>query len=253
MRRKSRRIAICAGLAVASAVSAGFLSNVHFFQLVNLKAQDTHFLLRNWISPHAVPISNIILLTIDQESLDTFPEVQLFWHPYYAEAIKAAASAGAKVLALDVAFGVPVDKWEPNHDGLLVEAVSSAVPVMPTICGFVDGTTAWTVPINMLAPALGLNAFVNLTDDPDDFIRQQELIEEPDAKSPPGTPLTRGMALRTVEKYLGEDAQLRDGHLFLKGREIPITADRRITINYAGRAHTVPCLARQVHRSLPRR
>ena len=82
MRRKWRRIAICTALAVASAMSAGFLSRVHFFQLVNLKAQDTHFLLRNWISPHAVPLSNIVLLTIDQEALDKFPEVLLFWHPY---------------------------------------------------------------------------------------------------------------------------------------------------------------------------
>src|SRR4051812_45578760 len=108
MRRKWRRSAICAGLAAASAMSAWFVSGTQFFQLVNLKAQDTHFLLRSWISPRAVTVSNIVLLTIDQYSLDRFPEVQLFWHPYYAEAIKASAAAGAKVLVLDVAFGVPV-------------------------------------------------------------------------------------------------------------------------------------------------
>src|SRR5690349_14690652 len=139
MRRKWRRIAVCSLLAVASATSAWLLSGVRFFQIVNLKAQDTHFLLRNWLSPHAVPVSNIVLLTIDQYSLNKFPEVSLFWHPYYAEAIKASASAGAKVLVLDVAFGIPVNKWEPGHDQMLVEAVSNAAPTMPTICGFVPG------------------------------------------------------------------------------------------------------------------
>jgi adenylate cyclase len=240
MRRKWRRTAICAALAAASAISAYFLSSVQFFQLVNLKAQDIHFLLRRWISPNAVPVNNIVLVTIDQYSLDKFPELLPFWHPYYAEAIKASAAAGAKVLVLDVAFGVPVNKWEPNHDQMLVEAISGAAAVMPTVCAYVPNATGWTVPINMLAPALGLSAFANLTDDPDDFIREQELLEDPDPKAPAGTPIARGMALRAAEKYLGEDAQYRDGRLYLKGREIPISADRRITINYAGPARTIP-------------
>jgi adenylate cyclase len=221
-------------------MSAWFLTDVRFFQIVNLKAQDTHFLLRNWISPHAVRVSNIIILTIDQYSLNKFPEVELFWHPYYAEAIKASAESGARVLVLDVAFGVPVNKWQPNYDQMIVEAVTNAAPTMPTVCGFVPGATDWTVPINMLAPALGLSAYANLTDDPDDFIRDQELLEKPDPKAPPNTFLARGMALRAVEKYVQEDAQYRDGRLYLKDREIPITPDRRITINYAGRANTIP-------------
>ena len=151
MGRKWRRIGICAAIAAASAMCAFFLSRVQFFQLVNLKARDVHFLLRNELSPHAVPISNVILLTIDQKTLNTFPEVELFWHPYYAEAIKASAAAGARVFVLDKAFGVPVSKWEPNDDQLLVEAVSTTSAVMPTVCAFVPGTTSWPVPLNMLS------------------------------------------------------------------------------------------------------
>lgn len=241
MGRKWRRLAICTALAVASAMSAFFLSRIQFFQLVNLKAQDLHFLLRDKLSPHAIPVSNTVLLTIDKESLNTFPEVELFWHPYYAEAIKASARAGAKVFVLDVAFGVPVSKWEPHHDELLVEAVSNTAAIMPIVCAYVPAATDWPVPINILAPALGLSAMANLTDDPDDFIREQELIEKPDPKAPADASLARSMALRAAEKYFGEDAQLRDGHLYLKGREIPISPDdRTITINYAGPARTIP-------------
>ena len=235
MRRQWTRSAICAGLAAVSTAAAFLMSDVPFFKLITLKTQDTHFLLRSWISPNAVPVSsNIVLLTIDKHALETFPELQLFWHPYYAEAIKAAAAAGAKVMVLDVAFGVPVEKWEPNYDGMLVDAISSTVSVMPTVCAYVPNETAWTVPINMLAPALGLSAYANLTDDPDDFIREQELVMDSQSG------LTRSMALRAAEKYYGEDAVLQGGRLTLKGHDIPISADRRIVINYAGRPKTVP-------------
>ena len=226
MGTKWKRYVICAAIAVASAAFVWCLSGARFFRIINLKAQDTHFLLRHFIAPHAVPISNLVLVTIDQKSLDTFPEVEMFWHPYYAEAIKASAAAGAKVLVLDVAFGVPVSKWEPDHDGMLVDAISRTFKVMPTVCAYVPKGTAWTVPINMLAPALGLSAWANLTDDPDDFIRRQELL------SPDGD--TRGMALMAVEKYTGQDAKFRDNRLYLKGREVPLSEDRSITINYAG-------------------
>jgi class 3 adenylate cyclase/CHASE2 domain-containing sensor protein len=219
---------------MASALCALSLSRVQFFQLVNLKARDLHFLLRAKISPHAVPISNIVLLTIDQKSLDKFPEVQLFWHPYYAEAIKASANAGAKVFVLDVAFGVPVSKWEPNNDRMMVEAVSSTSTTMPTICAFVPGTTSWPVPLNILSSALGLSAMANFWDDPDDFIRQQLMF------APSDSGFVHSMALRAAEKYLGEDAQIRGEHLYLKDREIPISADHTITINYAGPSGTIP-------------
>lgn len=239
MGRKWRRSVICVAIAAVSALTAYFLSTRPFFETVNLKTLDTHFVFRG-----PVPVQNIVLLTIDKTALDTFPEPQPFWHPYYAEAIKAAAAAGAKVLVLDVAFGIPVNKWEPNHDQMLVEAVVAAAPVMPVICAYVPKMTTkqkdWPVPLNMLAPALGLSAYANLTSDPDDFIRDLELLEAPSPDAPPGTPLARSMALRAVEKYFGEDAQLRDGRLELKGRVIPISPERTIKINYAGPAGTVP-------------
>ena len=59
-------------------------------------------------------ISNIVLLIADQKTMDTFPELRIFWHQHYANAIRAAGQAGAKVIGLDLAFGVPVDKWQPG-------------------------------------------------------------------------------------------------------------------------------------------
>jgi adenylate cyclase len=235
MSRRRRHSVIGVAIAAGSALCAFFLSNVSFFQTVNLKAQDAHFVFRG---PR--PVKNIVLLTIDKTSLETFPEVQLFWHPYYAEAIKASARARAKVFVLDVAFGIPVNKWEPDHDQMLAEAVVTAAPSMPVICAYVAPMMGkqqdWPVPLNMLASAMGLSAFPNLTIDSDDFVRRQELFGAPD----PATGVSaKSMALRAAEKFFGEDAQFRDGKVMLKGRTIPVSPDRTITINYAGEAGTI--------------
>jgi adenylate cyclase len=97
----------------------------------------------------------------------------------------------------------------------------------------------FAVPLNMMASAFGLTAFPNLTVDGDDFVRRQELIEAPK----PGVraeSLTRGMALRAAEKFLGKDVEVRDGRLYLAGRQIPTDEGRNVTINYAGPADTFP-------------
>ena len=46
MRRRWRHYAICALIAMASAVAARLLSEMRFFQLLNLKSLDLQFVLR---------------------------------------------------------------------------------------------------------------------------------------------------------------------------------------------------------------
>jgi hypothetical protein len=42
----------------------------------------------------------------------------MFWHPYFAEAIRAAADGGARVFGMGVTFPIPVDRWARDHDRL---------------------------------------------------------------------------------------------------------------------------------------
>jgi adenylate cyclase len=233
MTRKWRHWALCVVLAIGSVLAAWSLDQVSFFQNLNLKAYDAHFVVRNYlVGPPAIP--NIILLTADQKAMDTFPEPQLFWNEHYADAITAAANAGAKVIGLDLAFGIPIDKWVKDADELLGGAVSSS-PV-PVVVGYVErlqsNKASEQIPIDMIAAALGLGAFANLTIDPDDFCRKQELMEAPSAK-PGDPPPERSLAMRIVEKYLGADAELRKGEITLLGHLVP-TQNRAVTINYAG-------------------
>ena len=239
MKRNWQRVGICAAIALGSMAITLLLAQVPFFQLLNLKAQDAHFVLRG-----AVPTQDIVLIGIDDKALNTFPELYSFWHPYYADAIRAAAAAGAKVFVLDVAFAIPVAKYEPNNDSLLAQAFAEASPKMPVVTAFVASAAdqkdaAFAVPLNMMSSAFGTAAYANLTVDPDNFVRRQELIEAPRAGEPTAQ-LTRSMALRAAEKFTGKDAEFHNGNLYLGDRQIPTGGKRDMTINYAGPADTFP-------------
>ena len=243
MKKKWRHWAFCAVLAVGSALGASLLSDVRFFRILNLKAYDAHFIARDFLRGRAA-ISNIVLLTADKKAMDTFPELRVFWNEHYANAIRAAAQAGAKVIALDLAFGVPIDQWQPGADELLAGAISTS-PV-PVVVGYVSelnsNKQSQSIPVNMMAAALGLGAFANVTSDDDDFIRNQELIEAPSA-NPADPPFARSLAMRTVEKYIGTDVQFQKGELVLQGHAVPISPGRSIAINYAGPPNTIPSVS----------
>jgi adenylate cyclase len=233
--RARKRWSVFAAIAVGSVITTLLLSNVRFFQLVHLKAGDLHFLVRG-----KKPTSNVVILAIDQKSLDTFKEPMIFWHPYFAEAIRAAADGGARALGLDWAFPIDVKKWESDNDAVLAQAVAETTGTMPVICAYVPSMNSkqkdWPVPVNMMAAAFNQNGFANLTADSDDFVRNQALIEEPDAAGQ----FNRGLAFRVAEKFRGVDAKIEGGKLVWEGRVIPASASRTITINYAGPPGTFP-------------
>ncbi len=230
--RRWRYLAVLCVIASAGTVSTALLGRTEFFQSIHLKAGDLRFLLRGARQPRG-----IVLLTVDQKTLDEFHEPLMFWHPYYAEAIRAAADAGARVFGLDITFPIPVEKWEPDHDRMLAQAVIEASARMPVVCGYAPSTLnrqeSVPVPLNMAAAALGQFGYVNLQSDPDDFVRKLELIEapgaEPDPRSLREPALQRSFALRLAERYLHTD-----------NVPFPPSPDRSIVINYAGPAGAFP-------------
>jgi adenylate cyclase len=231
--RKLKRWTIIAAIALGSVIATLLLGKVRFFQLVHLKASDFHFLVRG-----KRPTSNVVVIAIDQKSLNTFHELLMFWHPYFAEAIKAAAEGGAKVMGLDWHFTVDIRQYEPSYDQMLAAAYLETVGKMPVICAYMAAMNAndkvWPVPLNMAAGAFNQNAFANLTVDEDDFVRNQVLIEAPDARGE----FNRGLAFRVAEMFRGTDAKVENGHLMWAGRAIPTTPSWNITINYSGPPRT---------------
>ena len=130
-KRNWQRAAICAAIAAGSTVVTLLLANVRFFQLLDLKARDAHIVLRG-----PVPTHDIVLIGIDEKALNSFPEIYTFWQPYYADAIRGAADAGAKVLVLDVAFGIPVASTSRTMTGCW-QAFTYASQKMAVVSAFV--------------------------------------------------------------------------------------------------------------------
>ncbi len=237
MGKRRSQWAICALIVIASATAAQFSDRLSFFRLLHRKSLDVHFIVRG-----QQRVSNIVLILMDQKSIDTFTEPMLFWHPHYAQAIRAASDGGARAMGLDLAFGVNVNKWEKDYDQILAAALTTAS--MPVVCAYVPelitNQTTDPVPLNLAAAGLGLTGFPNLTSDVDDFIRDQEIIETTAANGDPSAPPAHSLALRVAEKYLGADVESSDGRLMLGGHEIPTVRKNTIAINYAGPAGTFP-------------
>ena len=237
MGKRRNQWAICTLIVVASAAAAQFSDRLSFFRLLHRKALDVHFIVRGQQA-----VSNIVLIMMDQKSIDTFTEPILFWHPHYAQAIRAASDGGARAMGLDLAFGVNVDKWEKDYDQMLAGALTAAS--MPVICAYVPelitNQATDPIPINLAAAGLGLVGFPNLTSDVDDFIRDQEIVEAPTANGDPGAQPAHSLALRVAEKYFGADLESSNGRLKLAGQEIPVVRKNTIAINYAGPAGTFP-------------
>src|SRR5258708_6145082 len=235
MKRKWKHWVIYASIALTSATGAWMLSGVGFFQQLNLKTSDTQFILRALIDktfPSLARKANndIVLVVINATTKEAFHQPMIFWNPHFADAIEAAAQGGARVIAIDHAFATPVSEYKPDDDRILAEAVMN--PGVAVVLNYVPEAATQhqenAVPANMMAASLGFAALPNLTAAPDDFIRDQELLAIPD------NPITHMFALRTAEKFLGQDAVFKDNRLTLAGHAIPITPERRITINYAG-------------------
>lgn len=210
-----RMLLAAAGIALATALLAYGLGATRIIHLLHLKSGDLYFVAAQPVAP-----KDIVLIVIDQKSLDRYPEPLLLWHRYYAHAIEAAAGAGAKVLGLDVAFPIPVDQWAPGFDEQMAEAVISTSAQMPVLCGYAASTLSqqrkWPVPMNMAAAALGQTAYVNLRADEDDFIRSIELLE------PEGS---RSMSLAVAERFAGHPLAY---------------PQRNMLIHYVGPAGTFP-------------
>ncbi len=209
------RLAAALVVATLATICAWFAPNLRLVRLLHLKTGDAHVL----AAPTHTP-EDILLLVVDQPTLDRFPEPLMFWHGYYAEAMETAAAHGARVFGLDIVFPIPVEHWVPGLDRRLADAVVTTSRTMPVFCvtppSLLGRQRDWPVPLNMAAAALGQVADATLHAGEDDFVRSIEL------HSPEGLP---SLALALAER---------------SGVDWPRPKTHDIHIRYAGPAGIVP-------------
>lgn len=167
-------------------------------RVVEWKMRDAHV-----IATGARVPAEVVLVTVDEAATEAFEEPLLFWHGYYAEAIERLAAAGARVVALDMVFGVPVERWAPGLDPRLAGAAMAAEDRGTAV---LVGTASLgrqkqeerAVGLNMLAASLDRLVDVALVADEDDFVRRVQLVNEEGR---------RALSLAAAEAYLGRAAR----------------------------------------------
>ena len=245
VRRKKRLTWLAAALAVVvSAWLAWFLSQRSPLQLLELKTYDLRFVLRG----NQPPPAGIILALIDTETEAAFPEPHIFWHPHYAEMLRAAARGGALAIGLDVSFAIPVEQWEPDFDRQMAAAFAEVSATTPVVLAYdTQQQDSQFLPLYMLASAMNSMGYANLTLDADGFVRRQELLSRDEmAYESFAARLAAAKLNASWSQANGQDAPAEDSPrrtLMLADRAVPLDASGFMLIHYWGAAGTFPSVS----------
>ena len=172
--------------AVLALLTLGLVVAMEFagaFDLFDARRQDE--LIRLGALPAVT--EDIVILRIDQHTLEANPAPLVLWNPFLADAVDAATEAGADVVAIDMLFMSLIGQFQPELGFPLVGALARArgagtAVVTQALQAADDAETRGRIQkphpyIQAGSSAVGLS---NLTTDPDGLVRRQELgCEEP--------------------------------------------------------------------------
>lgn len=176
--RSRRAVLALVTLAVVLAMELGGL-----FELFDARRHDE--LVRLGALPTVT--EDVVILRIDQRTLEANPEPLVLWNPLLAEAVDAASEAGADVVAIDMLLISLIGEFQPEQGFPLVGALARArgagtAVVTQALQAADDAEVAGTIQkphpyIQAGSTTVGLS---NLTTDADGLVRRQELgCEEP--------------------------------------------------------------------------
>lgn len=106
-------------LSFFAVVATGLIGSTGPFQVLNLQASDWFFLLRG---PVDLSDSPVVLIAIDDQADQEFPEPWPWPRSYHARLIENLNKAGAKAIGFDVTMVQP-DEHSPHNDSLLADAL----------------------------------------------------------------------------------------------------------------------------------
>ena len=235
----SKRKRFLTGILTASAIGAAFCLIFHFnlFHEIQLQSSDFLFQAAN-LNPRADPANDIVIVAIDDKSLDQLGHFSSWPRAYHAHLIDVLADAEARIIAFDVLFS----ESTPD-DELLVTSIKDAGNVLlPLVCTLtVQRSTVRgeTIAVgDVIKPlrtfeesALGVG-HANMLTDEDGIVRRLPLV------IPNGESYEPALALTAAAKYLRRpqvvESSIRNGSLPLAGRSISLDKANSMLINYTG-------------------
>jgi adenylate cyclase len=191
------------------------------------------------------PSPNIVVVGIDDDTLQTFGKWSEWTRDLHALALENLAVAGAKVIGFDVLF---VDS-SPD-DALLAEAIENAGNVVLPVAGTQalpdsgKGVTFdnFLLPVSPIAEAAQNTGHVNIIPDRDGKVRRLPLmVMDTAGRQYPSFGLT---VLYSMASMPLPDTYVRQkGALHLLARDVPVDRGYRLRINYSAEASSRPYLS----------
>jgi adenylate cyclase len=181
------------------------------------------------------PSPNIIIVGIDDATLETYGRLADWPRSLHAQAITNLSKAGAKVIGFDVLF---VD--ESPEDNVVADAISTAGNVVLPVVGIEPlpanpmvtyGQVLRPVtPIEQAATAVG---HANITPDADGTVRHLPLVvRDNSGKTYPSLSLAMLHVLFSMP--LPNSYEIKNGALYLLARDIPVDSSYRLRLNFSG-------------------
>lgn len=192
----------------------------------------------SWLSdqlfvPEA-PSPNIVIVGIDNASLEAYGKWSEWQRSLHARAIDNLAEAGAAVIGLDILFADT-----SADDAVLAEALEGAGNVVLPVVGVepLRSTEPEVTYRHFLTPTAPLEqaclslGHANVVPDGDGVVRRLPLlVEDSSGQTHPALALAVLHAL--FSRPLPQQYSLQDGRLHLLDREMPVDASSRLRINF---------------------
>ncbi|HEX75031.1 MAG TPA: adenylate/guanylate cyclase domain-containing protein [Dehalococcoidia bacterium] len=191
------------------------------------------------------PSPNIVIVGIDDASLETYGRWSEWQRSLHAQAINNLSQAGARVIGLDILFADT-----SSDDLVLAQAIERAGNVVLPVVGVEPLPSARsevtfrhfllpTAPLGQACLSLG---HANVVSDGDGVVRRLPLLVK-DSSGQTYPAFTLAVLHALFPKPLPQEYLLQDGKVHLLERDIPVDASSRLRINFTDVAESYAALS----------
>jgi len=229
---------------LACAILAILIGRTPFGHTLDDWFSDACFVLRG----PRVTSAKVVIISIDDASFDELKKPAAHISPELARVIEFASDQGAAAIGLDYFVPAslstrraindpqPSDPESEKGDGLAVgkAAIKSERVVLPAL--FAPGSAELRLPLRQWGIAAGAErptpyGLLNLTNDPDMFIRRQHLALDP---TKVGASVPNFFAAAVYARSRQAVLVMVGGQVRIADRIIPVDAEGRVRINFVG-------------------